>query len=149
MIREDTLTVLRAVRDHGPITTIALTEMGLTGTQGGCKPQVNNLVNVHGLVEPWDFEAHRQRYVISMKGERLLKMMDAAKSEPGQFPAPRTAPPSGRYEPAPWMPPRGEASMLAFRLPSLHCGETIPRVRPALIAGRALEAVGVHGLKFA
>lgn len=35
-----------------------------------------------------------------------------------------------------------------FTLPSLHCGDRIERKRPALIAVRALEAVGVHGLKF-
>ena len=69
----------------------------------------------------------------------------AVKPEVPNMPAPRTAPPSGRYEPAPWTPPRGEASTYAFTLPSLHCGETIPRVRPALIAGRALEPAVMRG----
>jgi hypothetical protein len=144
MIREDTLTVLRAIREHGPITTIALTEMGLTGTQGGCKPQVNNLVNVHGLVEPWDFEAHRQRYVISMKGERLLKMMDAAKSEPGQFPAPRTAPPSGEYKGEKW-PSVSEERERAFKLFSIEHGQRVPRTPPASMSGKALSPAVMRG----
>jgi predicted acylesterase/phospholipase RssA len=65
----------------------------------------------------------------------------ASKPEVPNMPAPRTAPPSGRYEPAPWMPPRGEASMLAFRLPSVELGQRRDRTPPASMSGRALEAV--------
>ena len=61
----------------------------------------------------------------------------AVKPEAPNMPAPRTAPPSGRYEPAPWTPPRSE-SMHAFTLPSLHCGQQIERKRPAIIACRAM-----------
>ncbi len=57
--------------------------------------------------------------------------------KPDNMPAPRTAPPSGKYEPAPWTPPRSE-SMHAFTLPSLHCGQQIERKRPAIIACRAM-----------
>jgi hypothetical protein len=144
MIREDTLTVLRAVRDHGPITTIALTEMGLTGTQGGCKTQVNNLVNVHGLIEPWDFEAHRTRYVISMKGERLLKMMDAAKEEPGKFPEPRTGFSADPWKPAPWNPPRAGCTQHED-CPSIWNGEVTRYTRPFSMSGKALEPAVMRG----
>ena len=73
----------------------------------------------------------------------------AVPPEVPNMPAPRTAPPSGRYEPAPWTPPRGEASMLAFELCSMENGRPVPRTAPASMCGRALQPVGVHGVKFA
>jgi hypothetical protein len=142
MIREDTLTVLRAIRDNGPITTIALTQMNVAG--GACKSQVNNLVNVHGLIEPWDFEAHRQRYVISLKGERLLKMMDAAQAEPGKYPEPRTGFSAEPFKPKPWTPPRAECTQHEG-CQSVRNGQKTPYARPFSNSGKALQAIGLHG----
>jgi hypothetical protein len=73
----------------------------------------------------------------------------ASKPEVPNMPAPRTAPPAGRYEPAPWTPPRGEASMLAFELCSMENGRLVPRTAPASMCGPTLQPVGVHGMKFA
>ncbi len=89
---------------------------------------------------------NRPLYAVAPKGLRAIgaTAKPVKQVELGQMPAPRTAPPSGLYKPAPWTPPR-EASTQHEKCPSVWNGEVTPYTRPRSNSGRAMVAVGMHG----
>jgi hypothetical protein len=105
----------------------------------GCDPGIVR-THIHNAINRG--EAHNLRAGNNRPGLYVAGL--PVKQSLPNMPAPRTAPPSGPYEPKPWTPPRA-GCMDAFDLGSLHCGEVIPRQRPAIIAGRAMEPGVMRG----
>jgi len=145
MMKPTTITILRAVAEHGPVATRDIDALKLPGFANGCKSHLGVLYRTLEMIEPWDFQDNRQRYVVSAKGEKLLRALDAAAKVPeGQMPEPRTAPPSGEWKPPKMSPPRANSDAHE-KCPSVRNGERVAWSPPISNAGRAMTAIGLHG----
>lgn len=123
--RPQTIAVLRAVKDLGPLSLRELQDMKLTSAK-------STLVNLqtHRYVESSrDYARSTSIYSITRKGIRTLAAHDVGK---GDVAGPRMLVSSAAYtgEPAKAQRP---GAMQAFEIPSLHQGERIARKAPMLI----------------